>query len=200
MPMIDIISRISAIESVITSMNHSNVRSAAVFSGVMRSASAAAAGSSASIAAGNAVVDSAKKYLGVPYVWGGETPEQGMDCSGLVQRSLADIGVTVPRVVVDQAKAGTEVGLLANAQPGDLIITKGYTHVVIYAGNGKIIHAPQAGDVVKIDDNWLKDADIATIRRVTPTGSVASSPGGSASNTADLITAAQRSFISGASS
>jgi cell wall-associated NlpC family hydrolase len=118
-------------------------------------------------ATGDDVVADAKKYLGVPYVFGGTTTA-GMDCSGLVQTVFKDLGVKMPRVVPDQAKMGTEVGSLANAQPGDLIIPKGEGHVVIYVGDGKVLHAPHPGKDVRIVDNWYKDSDIATIRRIVP--------------------------------
>ncbi|WP_425839006.1 NlpC/P60 family protein [Microbacterium sp. PA5] len=116
---------------------------------------------------GGDIVAQAKQYLGVPYVFGGED-RSGMDCSGLVQRVLADLGIDAPRVVQDQADIGVEVPSLADARPGDLIVTKGEGHIVIYAGDGMVIHAPSPGKHVELRDNWLKDADIATIRRVVP--------------------------------
>ena len=133
---------------------------------------------------GGDIVAQAKDYLGVPYVFGGED-RSGMDCSGLVQRVLADLGIDAPRVVQDQADIGVEVPSLADARPGDLIVTKGEGHIVIYAGDGMVIHAPSPGKFVELRDNWLKDADIATIRRVVPppgeggaavAGAVASAP------------------------
>lgn len=118
---------------------------------------------------GQAIVDQATRYLGVPYVFGGEDMS-GMDCSGLVQRVLADLGVSVPRVVPDQARVGTEVASLADARPGDLIVTRDRGHIVIYAGDGKILHAPRPGKNVELISNYLGPGDIGTIRRIDVTG------------------------------
>lgn len=113
------------------------------------------------------VVADAKKYLGVPYVFGG-TSASGLDCSGLVQRVFKDLGIDVPRLVSGQSTVGTEVPSLAQAQPGDLIVTNGGEHIVIYAGDGKVIHAPSEGRTVSLVNNWMSDSDIVTIRRVLP--------------------------------
>ena len=157
-------------------------------------------------ATGADVVADAKKYLGVPYVFGGETTA-GMDCSGLVQTVFKDLGVTMPRVVPDQADMGVAVPSLAQAQPGDLIIPKGEGHIVIYVGDGKVLHAPRPGKDVRIVDNWYKDSDIATIRRIVPSGQeaaatsaaqVARSVGApSATNATDMQMAALQSLFAG---
>lgn len=95
------------------------------------------------------IIDEAMKYLGVPYVWGGTTPD-GFDCSGLVQYVYGKYGVSLPRVSQDQQYAGTRISV-SNIVPGDLIFWgEPAWHVAIYIGNGQYIHAPQTGDVVKI--------------------------------------------------
>lgn len=119
---------------------------------------------------GQAVTDAAMKYLGVPYVFGGEDAS-GMDCSGLVQRVYADLGIEVPRLVSGQMTAGTEVASLAEAQPGDLIVTDNAEHIVIYAGDNKVIHAPYEGRTVSHVERWFDDSDIVTIRRIVPADS-----------------------------
>lgn len=94
-----------------------------------------------------AVIAFAKRFKGVPYVWGGSTPS-GFDCSGLVQYVYRNaVGVNLPRVSQAQLYAGPHVSA-GQAQPGDLV--NYYTHVGIYLGNGYMIHAPQPGDSVKI--------------------------------------------------
>jgi cell wall-associated NlpC family hydrolase len=143
-------------------------------------------------ATGADVAAAAKKYLGVPYVFGGED-SSGMDCSGLVQRVYADLGIEVPRLVSGQMKIGTEVGSLAEAQPGDLIVTGGGDHILIYAGNNKVIHAPYEGRTVSLVDAYMNDGDIDTIRRIIPAGSAPAAarttPLGAAGGT-DLVASA----------
>ncbi len=100
---------------------------------------------------GQAIVNTAMQYLGVPYVWGGASPS-GFDCSGLVQYVCSKNGISVSRVASDQRNNGTYVSR-ENLQPGDLVFfakSGNIHHVGIYIGNGNMIHAPQTGDVVKI--------------------------------------------------
>ena len=108
----------------------------------------------ANAGAGAAVLAAGEQYLGVPYKWGGTSPTTGFDCSGFVQRAFADIGVSLPRVSIDQSKQGTEVpGGMANAQPGDLLFWGGSNgrpnHIAIYAGDNKTLETPRSGDVVR---------------------------------------------------
>ena len=95
---------------------------------------------------GAAIVAEAYKYLGVPYVWGGAS-SKGVDCSGLVLLAHRAIGVNLYHYSGSQGSGGKSVSR-ANAQPGDVVCYSG--HVGIYLGNGKMIHAPQPGDVVKV--------------------------------------------------
>jgi cell wall-associated NlpC family hydrolase len=106
---------------------------------------------------GDQLVAEAKKYLGTKYVYGGAKPG-GFDCSGLIQYVAQKLGINVPRVASDQAKAGKEVSK-GDLQPGDLVYFKGTTgnpsevsHIGMYVGDGKFIHAPKTGDVVKISN------------------------------------------------
>ncbi len=117
-------------------------------------------------ATGQAVVDQARTYLGVPYVWGGTDPAKGLDCSGLVQTVYEKFGIDLPRVADQQARAGTPVAGLAEAQPGDLLaFGSPVHHIAIYVGAGKMIEAPRPGLSVRVSDVYEKPS---AIRRVLP--------------------------------
>jgi cell wall-associated NlpC family hydrolase len=117
---------------------------------------------------GDDIVASAKKYLGVPYVFGGTT-SAGIDCSGLVQRAYGDLGIKLPRLSWDQAKTGTAVPDMAHAQPGDILgFGSPAEHVAIYLGNNMMIAAPQPGENVKIQSVYETPA---SIRRIVGTQS-----------------------------
>ncbi|GLX05994.1 C40 family peptidase [Microbispora sp. NBRC 16548] len=103
-------------------------------------------------ASGNALsaLQFAYKQVGKPYRYGGTGPAS-WDCSGLVQAAWAAAGVTLPRTSYEQWAWGASRRVsLDELQPGDLLWHAGYGHVGIYAGDGKVVHAPQTGDVVKI--------------------------------------------------
>lgn len=96
-----------------------------------------------------AVINTAKSYIGVPYVWGGMSPS-GFDCSGFTQYVLKKHGITIPRVTSDQFNAGVSVSK-ANLRVGDLVFFTTYkpgpSHVGFYIGNGNFIHASSSKGV-----------------------------------------------------
>ncbi len=102
---------------------------------------------------GRAALTVAEKYLGTPYQWGGDTPQTGFDCSGLMEWSYSQIGIHLPRVAADQFDVGTPV-TKAELKPGDLVFfqdSTGYIHHVgMYIGDDKFIEAPHTGADVRI--------------------------------------------------
>ncbi|AVV43092.1 NlpC/P60 family protein [Streptomyces sp. ID05-04B] len=97
-----------------------------------------------------AAVAAARSALGKPYVWGANGPS-GFDCSGLMQWSYAQAGVSLPRTSQAQAHAGRRVPL-SQARPGDLVTYRlDASHVGMYVGNGQVIHAPYPGAPVRYD-------------------------------------------------
>jgi cell wall-associated NlpC family hydrolase len=102
-----------------------------------------------------AFLTAALSRVGLPYVWGGSGPDV-FDCSGLVQWSMRQAGIVMPRVAVDQARTGPQVPL-ADLQPGDLLFYHTdptaptyISHVAIYLGNGLMLQAPQPGENVQV--------------------------------------------------
>jgi len=95
------------------------------------------------------VVAIAMQYLGIPYVWGGASPSQGFDCSGLVSYVYAQIGIYLPHHAASAYSYGVPVSY-GELQPGDLVFFSGLGHMGMYIGGGQFIHAPHTGDVVKI--------------------------------------------------
>jgi cell wall-associated NlpC family hydrolase len=116
-------------------------------------------GSTTGSSAGARAVAAAESQLGVPYVWGGETPGGGFDCSGLTQWSWAQAGVSIPRVAAEQALEVPHVPL-DELEPGDLLFYYNLDgdgqidHVVMYVGSGPygtqtVIEAPYTGQTVR---------------------------------------------------
>ena len=105
---------------------------------------------------GSELVKTARRFIGVPYRWGGEDRHNGFDCSGLTMVCYRLNGLNLPRNSRSQYQAGAPVQRHALAQ-GDLVFfaTQGgtrVTHVGLYVGNGKFIHAPRTGKTVRIEN------------------------------------------------
>ena len=105
------------------------------------------------------IIKTAKKYIGVPYKWGGTTPK-GFDCSGYVQYVFNKHGIELPRTSREQYYTGYKVSK-SNLQPGDLVFFntsgKGVSHVGIYIGDGDFIHSASSKGIVIADlfgNNW----------------------------------------------
>ena len=103
------------------------------------------------------LLQTADRYVGIPYVWGGNTPETGFDCSGFTKYVFAKQGIFLPRTSREQAHAGRGVALDYGAfEPGDILLfaepNEAISHVAIYVGDGRIIHASSArGEVGYLD-------------------------------------------------
>ena len=118
-----------------------------------RAATAAAPAAGAAVpqsVAGNAVLEIAARYVGVPYVSGGASPD-GFDCSGFTQYVYGQLGISLPRTTTGQRDAGVVVSR-ADALPGDIIYSPG--HVGIYAGDNLQIDAPRPGKTIQFRGIW----------------------------------------------
>ena len=174
------------------SLSPSTVLSAAVMIGDAIGASTRSSGSSGSAssrtsgvriprspaptAAAARVLETADKYVGVPYTWGGNTPESGFDCSGFTRYVFARHGIQLPRTSREQARAGQGVALdFAALLPGDILLfaepNEAISHVAIYVGDGRIIHASSVlGEVNYLDLGGDRGAwyvqNMVAVRRV----------------------------------
>lgn len=96
------------------------------------------------------IVETAKNYLGTPYIWGGESI-CGFDCSGLVKYVYFQCGIDIPRTSYEQYKIGISVEK-EDSELGDLVFFCKLSHVGIYIGENQYINAPKTGDVVKVSN------------------------------------------------
>jgi cell wall-associated NlpC family hydrolase len=176
MSVTDVTSRIQQIQSQLAMLgpttSSTSTGFAAALGGALKSTAGAlplttATGTAdGSITGRDRVVQEARKYLGIPYLWGGTDPEKGLDCSGLVQLVYHNVGIDLPRVSGDQARAGTAVASLDEAKPGDLLaFGSPVHHIAIYIGGGKMIEAPRTGLDVRVSDIYETPS---AIRRVLP--------------------------------
>ena len=142
-------------------------------------ATAGKGGSWSSAERARAAVEVGAEYVGVPYVWGGTTPE-GFDCSGFVQYIYRKEGVPLPRTSRQMAHAGEAVRpALAALREGDLMLFRGsdgvIDHVGLYAGNNRLLHSSSSGHGVRFDDLWSQRgayfrSHLVAARRVTGHG------------------------------
>ncbi|WP_312800863.1 C40 family peptidase [Corynebacterium variabile] len=120
------------------------------FTGAAAAAESAVA-SAAPTSTGQKIADAAMSKQGAPYVWGATGPSS-FDCSGLTSWAYNQVGKSIPRTSGAQASGGTPVSLNA-LQPGDIIsYYSGASHVAIYIGDGKIVHALNEGTPVQVND------------------------------------------------
>ncbi len=110
------------------------------------------------------LVNHALSLLGVRYRWGGNTPETGLDCSGLVRLVYAEtVGRILPRRAIEMSREGESVAK-TDLKPGDLVffntLRRAFSHVGIYIGDGKFVHAPARGKTVRVESMnssyWVK--------------------------------------------
>lgn len=105
------------------------------------------------------LVVNAMGFLGVPYKWGGSSAETGFDCSGFVRAIYEQsVGLMLPRQAEQQAAATQKIEK-TDLKPGDLVffntMRRAFSHVGIYVGDGKFIHSPRAGSVVRVESMGL---------------------------------------------
>ncbi|MDH3420152.1 MAG: C40 family peptidase [Gammaproteobacteria bacterium] len=111
----------------------------------------------------------AREQIGIQYRYGGMNPATGFDCSGLVYYSYTQAGITVPRTSSDQFRAARKISL-ADAQPGDVVFFQDQeklSHVGIYLGQRRFIHAPSSGrtvSVANIDSPYYQEHLVAVGR------------------------------------
>ena len=131
------------------------------------SANAVRAAASSAWDAARELTSTALELIGIRYKWGGTTPASGLDCSGLVQFVFQQAtGVTLPRSAREMSRLGDKVAL-AELRPGDLVFFNtrrfAFSHVGIYLGENRFIHAPRRGrevEVAEIDRSyWQKRFD-----------------------------------------
>jgi cell wall-associated NlpC family hydrolase len=114
---------------------------------------------------GEQAVRYAKRFLGVPYRWGGSSPSSGFDCSGLVRYVFERFGVDLPHSSYADFGLGRRVPR-ESLRPGDLVFFDGIGHVGMYVGGGRFIHSPHSGTPVQISSLHSYGSSYDGARRV----------------------------------
>ena len=117
------------------------------------------------ITVGDRAAGLARRYVGIPYAWGGASPG-GFDCSGLVMYVYSKLGVNLPHHAASQYSYGRKVSRWA-LKPGDLVFFSGLGHVGLFIGKGRFIDAPQSGAVVRITSLASRSSSFVGARRVS---------------------------------
>jgi len=114
------------------------------------------------------VVEYARRFVGVPYEWGGSSPRTGFDCSGLVRFVYQHFGISLPHSSYGDLSHGRAV-LRKYLKPGDLVFFAGASHVGIYVGRNRVIDAPHSGAVVHVStmSDWYS-SEYDGARRLLP--------------------------------
>jgi cell wall-associated NlpC family hydrolase len=123
----------------------------------------------AAVTVGDRAALFARKLLGTPYRWGGDSPSTGFDCSGLVRFVYARFGVKLPHSSYADFDLGRRVAL-GSLKPGDLVFFNGVGHVGMYIGGGRFIHAPHSGtdvQVTSLSEPWYRSSYDGARRLVT---------------------------------
>jgi cell wall-associated NlpC family hydrolase len=127
--------------------------------------------SGSSVTSSQRIIQTAYRFLGVPYVWGGMSPS-GFDCSGFVKYVFSLNGITLPRVAADQANAGTKIWGMSQLQPGDLVCFSGsrngyVSHIGIYVGGNQIINASSSYNRIAVESlsgSWYQQTFVCGVR------------------------------------
>lgn len=126
-----------------------------LFQRAANSAQAAVSNTTSSI---NTMLEKSMSFLGIRYRFGGNGPQAGgFDCSGLVKRVFGEaLGMNLPRTAVEMARLGDKVNGMKDLKPGDLVffntMNRAFSHVGIYTGDNRFIHAPSTGSAVRMED------------------------------------------------
>ena len=105
------------------------------------------------------MLEFASQFIGNPYVWGGTSLENGIDCSGFTMRILGKYGISLPHSSKAQPSYGTKISA-SEAKPGDLFFYgsgRSISHVAIYIGNGQIVHASNKRDGIKVSNAYYRN-------------------------------------------